>query len=155
MNSKYYTPTLEEFHAGFRYESYSVSTYDGNTMSHNWEPRIFKDGHKIYAGNDVLIPETCRVKFLDQQDIEELGWNYSGRTTELWFKIPDVDIQPFNLTYRSFMLSYSLDDYRCQIAGYEWTDCRSMNNNEGEVLFLGKVKNYNQLKQIMEWITIL
>lgn len=93
-------------------------------------------------------------KFLDRADIEELGWDYEGKTTELWFKIPDVDMQPFNLIYRSFMLSYNLADYRCQIVGYEWTDCRSMNNNEGEVLFLGAIKNYNKLKTVMKWVGI-
>ncbi len=105
---------------------------------------LFKDSVKHLVDKVV-------VKYLDQQDIEELGWTYTGKSTELWFGIPKTNVQPFNLTYRSFRLSYNLTDYRCYIIGYEYSNYVG----EDEPLFLGKIKNYNELKQVMKFLNII
>lgn len=91
------------------------------------------------------------TEILTKTSIEKLGWIYTGRTTELWFGIKDVDIQPFRLTYRSFRLSYNLTDRRLQITGYEYDEYKG----EEEVLFLGKIEFYEELEVLMEWIGII
>lgn len=68
MDSKFYIPEIEEFCVGFEYES-----------CHNREKRWYteiSDGSEISFIKDYYLPKgEIRVKYLDQQDIEELGWN--------------------------------------------------------------------------------
>lgn len=141
--SKYYTPELEEFHVGFRYEflldPYIYQTWNKVTCSQN------KVIHHLFEDE----PSSFRVKALDRDDIEELGWEYAGRTQDLQFTLVKV-IQPFNLTYRSFRLQYSLEDHRLRIIGFEYDRF----GPEEEVLFLGICNNYNELKFIMKRIGI-
>lgn len=75
MDNKYYTPELEEFHIGFEYEVDSLY----NKFSHKsfnkiiaiWEELdiVFDD----YEHEDHFN-EIYRVKYLDKEDIESLGW---------------------------------------------------------------------------------
>ena len=143
--SKYYTPKIEEFHVGFRYELLT-------------DPYIYQTWDKLICYKDKVVPslfltedDSCRVKYLDQADIEELGWEYSGKTTEHWFTMVKT-IQPFNLTYRSFRLSYNFDDHRLAIWGFEYAT--PGNTADEETLFLGNVINYNELKTVMKMLGI-
>ncbi len=61
--SKYYTPQKEEFHIGFEYEVKSKG---------KWIKTIFNDGRSAEQYTDMEIP--VRVKKLDKDDIESLGW---------------------------------------------------------------------------------
>ncbi len=71
-NTKYYTPTIEEFHVGFEFEQKignSVSTKD-----EVWLKSIFSfipNADKIL---EILSGDLIRVKLLDREDIESLGW---------------------------------------------------------------------------------
>ena len=66
MENKYYTPELEEFHVGFEYEYFengkwrSIEVYD---IDFEYDTKLLKE--KRY-----------RVKYLDQEDIESLGFSY-------------------------------------------------------------------------------
>lgn len=95
--NRYYTPNLEEFHVGFEYEvydyvwSYSVQLFKRDQyvvvseptpgkkwIKHTYERNQFIDPDGEYKIidylPDYLEDEKIRVKYLDQQDIEELGW---------------------------------------------------------------------------------
>ena len=65
MKDKYYTPEIEEFHVGFEYEV--------NYGKDRW----VKEGLH-YAPQVVTLPyknlENIRVKHLDREDIESLGF---------------------------------------------------------------------------------
>ena len=100
----------------------------------------------------VEEPVVAIKQELTKEGIEKLGWIYTGRTTELWFGIDNVDIQPFNLTYRSFRLSYNLTDKRLQIVGFEYTGYSP--KYVEEVLFLGKIEWHEDLEVLMGWIGI-
>lgn len=140
---KYYTPKPAEFHIGFRYEQ--ASPQDLNT----WIKHTLHITTNIH---DLLMYINIRVKYLDQSDIEELGWQFTGKTTELWFGIPKMNIQPFNLTYRSVKLGYDLNDHRLMLLGYEYENYSPENSQK--TLFLGKVNNYNELEKIMTHLQI-
>ena len=148
--NKYYTPSVEEFHVGFRYEHYHKDC-------DCWLFCIYNTIYDQRGNNEIdeLNIHLERVKHLDQQDIEELGWTYTGKTTELWFGIPEANVQPFISTYRSFRLSYNLTDHRLMILGYEYENYKDSTDNGGEFLFLGKIKNYNELKQVMKFLNII
>ena len=74
MGNKYYTPEIEEFNVGFEYErivsgmEYGKTIYDGfySIRAYDWDTSIEED---IKDGE-------IRVKYLDKEDIESLGWKF-------------------------------------------------------------------------------
>lgn len=90
-----------------------------------------------------------RKHYVNKDQIEKLGWEYSGKTQDLFFKLVK-ETQPLSLTYRSFRLQYGLDDKRLRITGYEYDNF----GPDEEVLFLGKVETVPELKTIMKQIGI-
>lgn len=153
MDNKYYIPQLEEFHAGFRYQGYSIVTVNyKNDIVFEWEDRVFKEGHKIYAGNDMLIPENCRVKYLDRQDIEELGWKFEGLTKD-----------GSNTEIYGGISSYTFYRLVCKDGSSSIAIFKALPKKGEGNLFSGKdtdgsyylkINNYNELKFIMTKIGI-
>jgi len=72
MDNKYYTPKIEEFHVGFEVE-WSES---GRKI---WINEIFDedDLSDLCLGVDKI--SNFRVKFLDREDLESLGWEFVGK----------------------------------------------------------------------------
>ena len=145
----YYTPELKEFHIGFRFEKFDerLATYNigGIHQQTNWHQHVYDvKSIRLSQLGTHLYSQTIRVKYLDREDIEELGWKYSGKTQDLHFKLVRT-IQPFNLNYRSFRLQYNLDDHRLTILGFEYDNF----GPDEEVLFLGKCNNFNELQNII------
>jgi hypothetical protein len=58
--NKYYTPSIDEFHVGFKYQE-----LDSNDV---WVDKVFYSLLLDFNINYV------RVKYLDKEDIESLGW---------------------------------------------------------------------------------
>ena len=58
--NKYYTPEIEELHVGFECELLDI------------EQGLF--GKCTIKENDILSDELFRVRYLDKEDIESLGW---------------------------------------------------------------------------------
>ena len=89
MEKKYYTPELEEFHVGFEYE-YKLGAYDKGLKtkeefdSKDWERDVFDGLHfpYLYRALNGLNAERglchIRVKYLDREDIESLGFKSKG-----------------------------------------------------------------------------
>ena len=71
-NEKYYTPTLNEFHVGFDYEE---------KIGDEWISRILD---QIYENYELPIEDDdndlkrFRVKYLDKEDIESIGFKHIG-----------------------------------------------------------------------------
>ena len=121
--SKYYTPELEEFHVGFEYE-------------HEDDPRIGTWKKEIVDENTNLkwFKEDCdvehRVKCLDKEDIESLGFEYGeyskarsgGETFELHNRYSDV-----------------------------WT-IHAIGSDYREQIFKGVIKNKSELKRILKQV---
>ena len=98
MENKYYTPTIEEFHVGFEFESYA--DHCGDAMSgyyegdcKDWSGEIFYNLHRSdFEGNggmtiwsmkglaEAIKDEDIQVKYLDVADIESLGFKLTGRS---------------------------------------------------------------------------
>ena len=76
MENKYYKPDLEEFHLGFEYEAESTRYPDRN----NWHPETFylNKGHLNLVTINTLYHNKVRVKYLDKEDIESLGFIHEG-----------------------------------------------------------------------------
>ena len=92
MADKYYTPTIEEFHIGFEYEELwssgkLISGHPDN--KENWHPTIMKEFDEQMTPGPHLDMSEYRVKYLDKEDIESLG--FSGyipphEYDHTWFK---------------------------------------------------------------------
>jgi len=86
MENKYYTPELSEFHIGFEYE-YNPSLIelnlwylDNNNNSNKWYSESFTAGNVLEGESEIteiqrlIESKAIRVKYLDLQDLEDLGF---------------------------------------------------------------------------------
>jgi len=79
MEAKYYTPTIEEFHVGFEYESiYQKSDWTKTTLELE-NTAFFFDNYILDA-----TPIEFRVKYLDREDIESFGWELMSDGNRYW-----------------------------------------------------------------------
>jgi len=71
MVDKYYTPLPKEFYIGFEYETNYLQDYD------NWVKETLSQEDASYFFDSYITdasPLEFRVKYLDKEDIESLGW---------------------------------------------------------------------------------
>lgn len=137
-NNKYYTPTIEEFHVGFEYELL--------TLKGDWLKSII-DTQSIFTVLRYYSTNT-RVKYLDQEDIESLGWNYTGRGVDLWFSKEGIFFAVSGgHKFTEYKLQYGLHDNRLKIEAFFGGE------SEG-ILFEGIIKNKSELKRLMKQLGI-
>jgi len=129
--NKYYTPSIEEFHVGFRY----LEVWGLENINMEYIPNIFlsKDSVKYLVENII-------VKYLDQQDIEELGWKINS--DNYYFKPIGIGEHYFLEQIKENIWSITYEDH----TGEE---------EKTEQLFSGMIKNYNELKQVMKFLNII
>ena len=79
---KYYTPEIEEFHIGFEYE-YEDINESGSTTS--WYKTVVKENECYIIDQHLKYSDdlNLRVKYLDKEDIESLGFKFK---TDLYVK---------------------------------------------------------------------
>jgi len=137
MENKYYTPKIEEFNQGFRYEHYIPS-------KEIWAKETFflNDSHvNIVKYVDIQTEDTLlkiRVKALDHDDIKEAGWEESYKeNNEIYvcYKIKHFVLTKFN----------TCDDI--VIEDDEPFD-------ETTTYFNGRIPNYNKLLEVMDMIGV-
>ncbi|MBC7845566.1 MAG: hypothetical protein H7Y10_03640 [Flavobacterium sp.] len=153
MENKYYTPTIEEFHVGFECEHKTqelIAKAIGKIIDIKFlfgedikipendlfEHHIF-DGRnlQIYSLNPHLLKD-FRVKYLDREDIESLGWEL--RTDENRdLHIPEYTIERFYLKDLADVFFTIYDDSAVD-----------------EYVFRGKIKNKSELKKLMMQLEI-
>lgn len=122
QDTKYYTPSIEEFHVGFEYEA-------KDPLTKFWVEFIFeKDKHWWIEANEV------RVKHLDQEDIESLGWQSDGTDYPVIFNE--------DIFYRLIFYNNNKYEIRCSHPSYQFGG------------FLGTIKNKSELKKIMKQLGI-
>ena len=144
MENKYYTPEIEEFHDGFEFEislnfSYRWERGRSTRLAEGEEYRkiIFSSGlQKIedyVVQNSVEKNESAiRVKYLDKEDIESLGW-VQGKLPYQFFMNPH------------FMLVKLEQSNWYSIVNTTDEDCR----------FRGIIKNKSELKKLMKQLNIV
>lgn len=86
MENKYYTPKIEEFHVGFEYQ-YAKNFMDGTVKTKEEFDNATWIDETLIVNNALPYIERAlngtnassgfcgiRVKYLDQEDLDELGW---------------------------------------------------------------------------------
>jgi len=77
MDKGYYTPTIEEFHVGFEIEEWDIKEEE------DWvKITVSSEGYKKHPHCEI------RVKYLDQEDMEELGFKFieTSHENSKWFQ---------------------------------------------------------------------
>ena len=154
---EYYTPELEEFHHGFKYEM--KSRFGNGTIktkedfdNADWEEFICSSNTFPYlerilnGGNSKNLPPALRVKYLDKYDIEELGWEYSGML--------DVDLHTFKLHIQSEPDTDIAKDY-FHLRYEDYTQRILITDGKYEhYRFFGEIKNKSELMILMKQLGI-
>lgn len=124
--TKYYTPTIEEFHVGFEYEVQQMEELCGS-LTYTEEYASFN-----YEFGDEINLERVRVKCLDQEDIESFGF----KAVELRFGAMLFSGSKYNIAYfpHSKMVSIYLKGV--------------------DIVFKGNIKNKSELKRVLQQIDI-
>jgi len=130
MENKYYTPDISEFHIGFEFESnYTLFSKDREWTKHTLD---HNDGWFWEEWYVDAVPTEFRVKYLDREDIESLGFE----------EVPNVPIDWFEK-----------DDWRLYKQGTEVSIKKA-----GEAfhihfgIFEGVIKNKSELKKVLKMI---
>jgi hypothetical protein len=139
--NKHYTPKIEEFKVGFKYEFASSVIIDGVSQPDEWTSAI------IESNDDIeLINSNARVKYLDKQDVENLGFRleFENKNYIELFKADEVQI------------SFSTESQLTRIIKF-WkfnleVDGETQYNSE--VVFSGTIKNLNMLKDVLDMLNI-
>lgn len=169
--NKYYTPELEEFHVGFEYE---IKRYFSKTIKEiqlkelknfieqedekgnfDWMKKTWSSTssflHTMSVTNDgdgnivsITVPECIRVKHLDKEDIESLGFD-----TDITkgFQKPQLLIMETSkkgIIKGYFRIVFNVLNNSCNIS-----DCCD------DCLFDGKIKNKAELKKLLMQLEIL
>ena len=90
---KYYTPKIEEFHVNFEYEENTLSGWNTKTMTWNDYPSYAGD----YIG-EGLQEDRIRVKILDKEDIESLGYEVMSGASMFYKFGKDRDFFEYDFT---------------------------------------------------------
>lgn len=146
---KYYTPSIEEFHEGFEYEmkaNFGDGTVKNQEQYDNakWEKdvytlRSFPYVDRTMNGNNPNnLPPALRVKYLDREDIESLGWNKSLNEDRLCYK--DVTLRGEKKIAR-ILIGKSNNHCLIYLSGLNQV------YTEGETIFAGNIRNKSEFKR--------
>lgn len=155
---KYYTPKLEEFHVGFEFEFNGIdnnwrqlgfskekvlNSNEFNMYTLSWVDKVFK--------SEDVIKEHLRVKYLDLEDIESLGWELicpakSKNSCSLYQWNKAYDYEGSDLEIKWHISHYS--DNKLIIHNNQYYDSEV-------VIFSGNIKNKSELKFIMNSLGII
>lgn len=130
-DNKYYIPEIEEFHVGFEYEYFK---------DNNWnEAASDLEVDEIYQLKSDIKEKIVRVKYLDKEDIESLG-----------FKEQDED-DDFNYRKDNFQINtYTRIGEENKGLIIDLTE-----DNGQALIFYGFIKNKSELKTLCKQLNII
>lgn len=136
MENKYYTPELNEFFDKFEYEFFDFV----------WKKSIF-DFRDLEVIDDEIREDKIRVKHLDREDIESLGWH---KHQETYFSFENKKIKSHSNEYFLNEILVLSNSYFLEITDF----CIIIQDYDYEVIFKGTIKNKSELKKIMQMLNI-
>lgn len=135
MKDKYYTPKIEEFHVGFEYEG--LMTMRGHQ---SWSENDYS------LNTDLDVYDELRVKYLDKEDIEELGFKHLKKSIDDWFEL-EGDFNLGSWTSYKIQIHYGYHDHILSINAID---------RPGEhKLFEGVIKNKSELIKLLIQLRII
>lgn len=134
MENKYYTPKPYEFHIGFEFQS--------NYLEKDWvEKKLTLEDIAFFFDSYILDASVLefRVKYLDKEDIENLGWEFKNKKQGIL-----LNILIFNK--KKYSLHYERGNHGIYILIKD--DCADYTH------FSGKINNKSELRKIMQMLNI-
>lgn len=133
---KYYIPSIEELHEGFEIHVPTIARY---------EKHILTKEDLINACKFGISREV--VKYLDKEDIEELGWGKGKFLNHEFYEFSTFFGEPKreNQWTLRFWKKLIANQYNCIIT----------QTTSGHSRFLGEIKNKSELKRLMKQLNIL
>lgn len=139
MEKQYYTPKINQFHIGFRYER--------RNHDNTWRKTEFTTADNLSYFETCLNDGTFRVKVLDHEDIIEAGWELTGR----FYSLERVE---FNLGLDE-LNAYGISNGERYFYITKINDLYMIYTVEVDaVLFKGKIANYNELLKVTDMLRI-
>lgn len=141
-NNKYYTPSIEEFHIGFEYEWLNEN---GKWVKELTPKEITVNGFEEQSYG-------LRVKYLDKEDIESLGFVGIGTSIDNWYMMNKGYTRPLS-SHKNRSISIQHDFRTNQgivIRGFEYEYLKG----EEEQLYRGECKNKSTLQLLMKQLGI-
>ena len=147
MNNKYYTPSIEEFHVGFECEILDRGNNTWNNIILTYEilsqvlvfPLLNKhQGFLSYIERE-LNENNIRVKYLDKEDIEDLGFLVKVETK-------------FGIIFSNQLYSIILSKMKLNHIEVYLTQ-PYINESDG-LTFSGTIKNKSELKVLLKQLNI-
>lgn len=137
--NKYYTPTIEEFHVGFEYEV----KYTNGTLSSDWIKERIEQAPEVVSLPYMNL-KNIRVKYLDKEDIESLGWEHTedrGMSENYgWQFQKPIEYLSGGIAY--YRLRYWYRNHRLRIEPL------------GGPIFDGTIKNKSELIKLLQQLGI-
>ena len=142
---RFYVPNISEFHVGFECEKVIPHTDGGHQISlTNIDQKSFIIRDVFDMPTDGAALSWFRVKYLDKEDIESLGFN---QLSDDCFNLPIKEYrgrlnQEVRILIRQTVLIYLAMDM-------------NYSDKDNLVLFTGNIKNKSELKKLMYQLNIL
>ncbi len=154
--AEYYTPTIEEFHVGFEYEVFKPSE---DNPERKWKKITFYYGEvdRTYNQTTMIInypglskQPLVRVKHLDREDIESLGFEHTGRTIDDWYelKVSRPAVMSAHTNRRYVLMHDFRTNQGVVIMAYDYESGDSGENT----IYRGSCKNKSELKKLLKQI---
>ncbi|AGO48994.1 hypothetical protein N356_gp101 [Cellulophaga phage phi14:2] len=131
---KYYTPEIEEFHIGFEYEWLDDEEGGDNWIKANTPTTIELEGYED-------ITYGLRVKYLDKEDIESLG--FKEDTLHFYSKHQKEGV----VLYIEKIVLTNENNFWYKI----WLKHPSYGNS---TIYSGSIKNKSELKKLLKQLNV-
>ncbi len=168
MENKYYTPRLEEFYIGFNCEfnNHMQSKIFEETVCDVDLLSIIMDSyeHEDYKGE---FSDTFRVRYLNQKDIKEIGFNQLNKN--IWIGYTDFLLDKINPEYGFYLHStihFPIKQFRdsdklelkflkIYVHRYFEESMDIYKSDESILVFEGLIKNKSELKKVLIQLGII
>lgn len=133
--SEYYIPEIEEFHVGFEFE---MNDTWGRWKKLTLTEEMLKNPLVSVGSGNERVPyyRNTRVKYLDREDIESLGWNYKHVYS------PQLEFMSEN---RDYEISYDVEINHLRV---------EVDEEDDVTLFNGTIKNKSELVTLLKQLDI-
>ncbi len=144
-NNKYYTPDISEFFVGFVYEWQRKDET-------KFEKAVIKNGSQIDDIHDPVY--AIRVKYLDQEDIESLGFKFyldhvlNAVKNTVYFKLGSNLLAMETHSNKVFIQKYDVELPRAI------DELLKIPYESISITFDGRLKNKSELKKLLKQLGI-
>ena len=145
MRDKYYIPTIEEFYVGFEYERMNGERWEESELLETDCYGTLARGYENEFEEIATGLRTVRVKYLDHDDILELGFEHTSDAGDHWYTIKGRFDMESRTTYKMQMY-YGRSDNKLYISADDPPGIRK--------IFEGTIKNKSELIKLMTQLNI-